>query len=374
MPTATSTLSPSSTPSEQNTGKSSSIYAAAPLVSTNSIRLLEFDPLPAVSTSIDSPSEISCKLYSVDLTTCPRYVTLSYMWGNEPAARPILINGETFLVRENLWTFLKRARDESPPFHGPLWIDAICIDQDNVLERNHQVLLMGDIYTNAHLVISWLGADDEQYAEGLDYVTELSEIGPLTSGLASFNLDLPKLENLAQIYLHEYWKRTWIIQEVVLPLDAEIWIGPSRRIRHQTLTELEMWLYVWPKHLKSQLTHMSGIRILDQRAVRHNYEPQGALKIGYDATDFFTLLHTTKTTRCKDVRDRVFAILALIPAGERARLDIVPDYTMSTLELCKVVEGKVRDALGHGVRSCAIFSDLVREVLEIGLDGNLEGA
>jgi hypothetical protein len=107
------------------------------------------------------------------------------MWGNEPPTKEVVINGQLFPVRQNLWDFLNRANDASSPYHGTLWIDAICIDQENVLERGHQVSIMGEIYTNTQFVISWLGANDEEYAEGLDYVSELCEIGPLTPAMTS---------------------------------------------------------------------------------------------------------------------------------------------------------------------------------------------
>jgi hypothetical protein len=58
--------------------------------------------------SLQRPPQISCILYSVDLITQPPFVALSYMWGTENAAQEILINGESFLVRKNLWDFLVR--------------------------------------------------------------------------------------------------------------------------------------------------------------------------------------------------------------------------------------------------------------------------
>ncbi|KAH7361167.1 hypothetical protein BKA66DRAFT_396649, partial [Pyrenochaeta sp. MPI-SDFR-AT-0127] len=42
-----------------------------------------------------------------------------------------------------------------------LWVDAICIDQNDLIERNHQVGLIGQIYSNATLVLTWGGKSDE---------------------------------------------------------------------------------------------------------------------------------------------------------------------------------------------------------------------
>jgi hypothetical protein len=153
---------------------------------------------------------------------------------------------------------------------------------------------------------------------------------------------------------------------VVLPQEAEIWIG-TRRLRHRTLTEVEMWLYEWPNDLKARLSDIPGVRILDHRAVRHRYEPHGTRKLPSEFYDFFTLLHTTKTTTCKDARDRVYAIIPLIPARERLELDIVPDYSISRLELWKRIAKKIRrlSQLGYGPYAGFAGSDLLDRVLEI---------
>ena len=67
----------------------------------------------------------------------------------------IQISGEAFLVRENLWKALTHIRLATE--NQTLWIDAICIDQQNIQERNHQVEIMGEVYGKATLVIVWLG-------------------------------------------------------------------------------------------------------------------------------------------------------------------------------------------------------------------------
>lgn len=68
----------------------------------------------------------------------------------------MFIDGQPFVVRENIWNFLFRAKEEDKI--GSLWIDATCIDQSCAAERNHQVGIMGSIYSKATKVIVWLGA------------------------------------------------------------------------------------------------------------------------------------------------------------------------------------------------------------------------
>lgn len=75
------------------------------------------------------------------LDSCPSYIALSYTWGpSEPTHDFIGI-----AVRENLWLFLEQMKLSKQKQW--LWIDAICIDQSNVAERNHQVQMMRSIYS-----------------------------------------------------------------------------------------------------------------------------------------------------------------------------------------------------------------------------------
>ena len=68
----------------------------------NSIRLLEI--LPG-----HPPSELHCELREVTLDSEPKYIALSYAWGNPPAQHNIWLNGRLLKVRKNLWRFLSQA-------------------------------------------------------------------------------------------------------------------------------------------------------------------------------------------------------------------------------------------------------------------------
>jgi len=87
------------------------------------------------------------------------YMCLSYAWGDPQNHRTIRVNGKSFKVRRSLWKFLNIARHTL--YDTFLWIDALCIDQENTSERNHQVQQMGRIYSGAETVLTWLGDDTE---------------------------------------------------------------------------------------------------------------------------------------------------------------------------------------------------------------------
>ncbi|RYP15316.1 hypothetical protein DL765_005797 [Monosporascus sp. GIB2] len=101
--------------------------------------------------------QITCNLAEASIDDPPRYSALSYTWGTTPRTKTVLINGQSFLVTDNLWAALWHLR--LPDRKRIIWIDAICIDQTNIEERNRVVLRMKDIYERAEEVIAWLGPE-----------------------------------------------------------------------------------------------------------------------------------------------------------------------------------------------------------------------
>jgi len=77
------------------------------------------------------------------------------MWGDVEDQRVVFVNNKRFEVRRNLYDFLCLARKLS--ITDTLWIDAICINQEDVEERNKQVQLMGEIYEKAGQVLIYPG-------------------------------------------------------------------------------------------------------------------------------------------------------------------------------------------------------------------------
>ncbi|OAG06323.1 uncharacterized protein CC84DRAFT_1090801, partial [Paraphaeosphaeria sporulosa] len=97
-----------------------------------------------------------------DKKAATKYTCLSYRWGDDEATHTVLINGKIRCVRQNLFDFLdmwKHGRRRRRKLKRWFWIDALCIDQTNAAERNHQVQKMGQIYSNAEEVIVWLGKE-----------------------------------------------------------------------------------------------------------------------------------------------------------------------------------------------------------------------
>jgi len=88
------------------------------------------------------------------------YLALSYVWGPATLKRHIILNDLRFAVTDNLYHALHQLRSCRRMHEGfKLWVDAICINQDDVQERSEQVARMRDIYTFAWQVVIWLGPE-----------------------------------------------------------------------------------------------------------------------------------------------------------------------------------------------------------------------
>jgi hypothetical protein len=180
------------------------IHESAPLdhgTSTN-IRVIEI--LGCNSKSRDDP--IECKFRTISLKGASSYKALSYMWGPPDIGGSILLNGQPFEVRSNLWNFLQEARRRGTEQPTLWWIDAICIDQQHVKERNHEVALMGEIYATAAYVVVWLGVISPIIRQLLGDLC-----GP--SGLLDEEIDNhpgPR-ETVYELAYNQYWSRLWIV-------------------------------------------------------------------------------------------------------------------------------------------------------------------
>ena len=185
-----------------------------------------------------SGGDIDCTLHLFDAKSCPEYIALSYLWGDPAPRHTININGLARRIHENLWTFLNQAWQNQATDY--FWIDSLCLDQASHSELNEQVQRMGDIYYQAHHVISWLG-EGFQRANALRTVARFSQVdmqldeafeawssGPFRpSELVYPSKALQLEEALKTLILREtYWGRVWIFQEVICAKECTVVCGP----------------------------------------------------------------------------------------------------------------------------------------------------
>lgn len=139
-------------------------------------RLLVLEP------STDRLAPLRCELNRASFDNKDlKYTALSYTWGDPLATTPILVNGVETQITLNLEAALRHIRQLSDVI--TLWVDALCINQEDLAEKNHQVEMMREIFSGAELVIAWLGSAGEDsdlamgmFGKGLKALMEFKEI------------------------------------------------------------------------------------------------------------------------------------------------------------------------------------------------------
>jgi hypothetical protein len=173
-------------------------FSYTPLESSEDIRLVVIEPGER-----DSP--LLCRLITARFDEDPVYEALSYVWGPTDHPGCVILDGQAKSITSNLWSALthlreydQRHRQGDQDFKPRcLWIDAICINQDDVLERNHQVQHMSRIYSRAATVLVWLGPA----YDGSDLAMNALRNKNALKAQKGWSVPLIKLLD------REYWKR-----------------------------------------------------------------------------------------------------------------------------------------------------------------------
>lgn len=103
----------------------------------------------------DVQEHLHCDITVCNINTKPRYIAVSYTWGDPDDTKTITVDGKLLTVRSNCWYVLWQACINN--ISSLLWIDAICINQCDNEEKSLQVAMMGSIYRNAEQVNVCLG-------------------------------------------------------------------------------------------------------------------------------------------------------------------------------------------------------------------------
>ncbi|KAK3710958.1 hypothetical protein LTR37_009979 [Vermiconidia calcicola] len=181
------------------------LYQYEPLKSVRDIRLFK------LRGSEDAYAKIEGEILHVAPGDGVIYEALSYYWGTRSSVEPtVSIAGLSIPITDNLHSALLQLRNNGyaqmagPPPYSPdrlLWIDALCINQQDLSERAQQVRHMRQIYQNAARVLVWLGESNEQTLKGIRF---LQEIG---SGFSTFYT--AQLKHSLSEHATDIWRSAW---------------------------------------------------------------------------------------------------------------------------------------------------------------------
>ena len=201
------------------------LYQSVPLLPNGkpSIRLLEFPRCDV--------SQVSLTTYSLD--NAPVYEALSYAWGTASETQDITVNGQQTPISQNLhqiFNHLTRGVKDDQRAMKRLWVDKICINQQDDKEKSHQVALMREIYTWAQNVIVWLGPEDNDTELAFETLANFAINDGTTDGWKTAELfrgdRASERRSALDQMIHKSWfSRVWVVQEVVASQKATVHWG-----------------------------------------------------------------------------------------------------------------------------------------------------
>jgi hypothetical protein len=193
------------------------------------------------------------RLLEVSINRPPNFEALSYAWEGQSLDQSIICDSENLLISATCQAALFRLRLKARK--RLLWIDQICINQTSLEEKNHQVAIMGEIYSRAVRTLVWLGVNprsDELLRHGqilrllnlypLPFLSERPRNRYLDTGHKRF------LDNLSSIVRFD---RIWTIQEVALARQVRV-LSPIREMDYDKFMGEWMFFYsMWLSTLKT---------------------------------------------------------------------------------------------------------------------------
>lgn len=309
---------------------------------TGEFRLLHLLP--------QSEGEIpSCRIRLAKFADRPRYECLSYTWGSQDRPRQIFINGLLFFVTESVFGALSTLRD--PKKVRTLWIDQLCINQDDDTERGRQVNLMHHIYRGAWRTAIYLHVENKP---DLDF--ELALWPLLREVLAAqkekrrleaqrhgrrlrrrktyLPAETPLSDAVREILSHPWFSRVWIVQELIISNKLLLYFRGltcswySLRVYSNLVSHLvprpweetdtiattrgfasSLFTYHVPQNAAFRMASLLNLEEQTGKARPYLLVPYFGKKT--KGADLVKLLCTSRGFKSEDPRDRIFALLNL---------------------------------------------------------------
>lgn len=349
------------------------------MTANESIRLLRL--LPSALKS--SPLRCELQHASLQAEPPPVYDALSYVWGSSNFTETILVDGHECSITKSLDGALRRLRQRWQS--RVMWVDQICVNQDDMDERSSQVLLFGKLYRTAKRVVAWLGASPaREYEEGMGWLrhwlvglkenvpfTELYLSAPswslgaikrkITFGVGRsvpmeklrLHMTARELRVLERVHGYiaafdeiPYWSRMWILQEFILARQAPTLLLGEGLVFDDDFLQAALWARrrggVLRLMADARQRAYEGLERYDAEAAQETQdivdrlEELGAPEVGFvkhlkareqikdDQWKLSMFLKDTYELQSGDPRDKVYALYAMVPD----HYDLPkPDYT-----------------------------------------------
>lgn len=302
------------------------------------------------------------------------YIALSYAWGSPAKTHSIYLDDKLAMISKNLSIALQHLEQEYSILN--IWVDAICVDQDNETEKNHQVKLMANIFRSASRVLVWLGRSQDNSDDALDTLSRMgyeaqqllaahqhqggrvSLIDWTQPGIKgvldvmrtrwfSGSINHSSFTAIECLFLRPWFRRVWVLQEAALNKDVTFVCGTKAVNKESLCLGVSILLVLAIELCTSNPSvardtplwgTLSGANFIFRRTMN---------LVASDKKEFrleTLLLHTATNLgewayESTDPRDRIFALLGL--SSDSAALGVSADYSRE----CKTVYLEVAEKL-----------------------------
>jgi hypothetical protein len=279
--------------------------------------------------------DIVCELQTTRLDRRPQpplYEALSYVWGDPKVTKDITINGQVFAATANLESALRHVR--YPDASRTLWIDAICIDQENNEEKIGQIRIMREIYICCTGGLVWLGdpakdgVGDDEVQQCFDLLDHVASVKPIPQELIDLEWYRKALWGVERMRTTAWWSRIWTVQEIILPSRAIVAWGRGS------------CLWSTLETAAAKLPRVSGMPDGLSRAEGHIRADLANQVVGVrlaqqvDSKIFLQTLWRLRHRQATDTRDKVFGLMGIIFGLEQSLIRVQEcDYNTSKVAL-----------------------------------------
>ena len=253
----------------------------------------------------------------------------------------IEVSEHRFIVRQNLAKFLHFLQThDSKRWYEYVWVDQLCIDQANTVERNHQVGSMAQIYRNSSELLIWLGPAsffDKLAMPAMRFHYRVFRPEPTDVDVPSQSATRRFMRRVARFWLsvnyfsigsvldRTYWDRVWITQELILRNPGTIFC------RHLRCDKLQLEA-IFQHRLRScgeNYSVIDPIRSWDWESAEESWY------LGY--LDLIVAVVRFGGRQCEDPRDRIFGLVGILRDDQKPTVDYSLPYQAVYAGVCNSI-------------------------------------
>jgi hypothetical protein len=268
------------------------------------------------------------------------FEAISYCWESEVRDTDVFVDNTVVQVPANLEALLQHLQNLPEARSGmAFWIDGLCIDQSNVLEKNHQVGLMKRIYSRAFSVITWLGPGNEESDMAAEAMCQMSIAKP---DAGAYKISSTTWMTILDVWERNYFGRMWILQELALNRSSPLFMCGRWQIPRASIE------YTCAQAMEASMTIARTLAPIDFQGknpdiLNQTYVWERAYNVSrvcsLQSSDYLEKkLDLARRAKVKDARDKVYGLRSTRyttrPSRRLHRTRLLEEYRRRVSRIC----------------------------------------